>query len=98
MERPDPVTGVTREFCVLGDRKDQVCFFDPYARANIIQTKHAIAHRVGSTSYAFDFLGLLEVGLIREWDEYITILIMLISICHLDSFHHKNLLRVKMEN
>jgi acetyl-CoA carboxylase/biotin carboxylase 1 len=71
MERPDPVTGVTKEFCVLGDGKDQVCFLDPYAGANIIQTKRAIARRVGST-YAYDFLGLLEVGLIGEWDEYVT--------------------------
>ncbi len=71
MEKPDPVTGVTKEFCLLGDEKDQVCFLDPYAGANIIQTKRAIARRVGST-YAYDFLGLLEVGLIGEWDEYVT--------------------------
>ncbi len=71
IERPDPVTGVTREFCLLGDSKDQVCYLNPYAGANIIQTKRAIARRVGST-YAYDFLGLLEVGLIGEWDEYVT--------------------------
>ena len=70
-EKPDPVTGVTKEFCVLGSDKDQLCFLDPYAGANIIQTKRAIARRVGST-YAYDFLGLLEVGLIGEWDEYLT--------------------------
>lgn len=70
-ERADPVTGVTKEFCVLGDDKDQVCYLSPYAGANIIQTKRAIARRVGST-YAYDFLGLLEVGLIGEWDEYVT--------------------------
>jgi len=62
-ERPDPVTGVTQEFCVIGDGADQVCMLDPYATSNIIQTKRAIARRVGST-YAYDFLGLLEVGLI----------------------------------
>ena len=71
IERPDPVTGVTKEFCVLGDGKDLVCFLDPYAGSNIIQTKRSIARRVGST-YAYDFLGLLEVGLIGEWDEYVT--------------------------
>jgi len=69
IERPDPVTGVTREFCVIGEGKDAVCVLDPYDGANIIQTKRAIARRVGST-YAYDFLGLLEVGLIQEWDTY----------------------------
>lgn len=71
VERPDPVTGVTREFCVIGEGKDAVCVLDPYDGANIIQTKRAIARRVGST-YAYDFLGLLEVGLIQEWDTYLS--------------------------
>mmetsp|Transcript_11790 Transcript_11790/g.25461 ORF Transcript_11790/g.25461 Transcript_11790/m.25461 type:complete len:2085 (-) Transcript_11790:120-6374(-) len=71
IERPDPVTGVTREFCVIGEGKDAVCVLDPYDGANIIQTKRAIARRVGST-YAYDFLGLLEVGLIQEWDTYLS--------------------------
>jgi len=35
-----------------------------------VQTKRAIARRVGST-YAYDFLGLLEVGLIDEWDNHL---------------------------
>ena len=69
-ERPDPVTGVTREFCVLGGGAEE-CQLDPYATSNIIQTKRAIARRVGST-YAYDFLGLLEVGLIGEWNEHLT--------------------------
>ena len=71
IERPDPVTGVTREFCVIGAGKDAVCMLDPYASSNIIQTKRAIARRVGST-YAYDFLGLLEVGLIQEWENYLS--------------------------
>jgi len=71
VERPDPVTGVTREFCIIGDDKDAVCVLDPYDGANILQTKRAIARRVGST-YAYDFLGLLEVGLIQEWDTYLS--------------------------
>lgn len=67
VERPDPVTGVTQEFCVLGD--EQICMLDPYDSSNLVQVKRAIARRVGST-YAYDFLGLLEVGLIGEWDAY----------------------------
>ena len=71
-ERPDPITGVTQEFCVLGDgTEDEVCMLDPYASSNIIGTKRAIARRVGST-YAYDFLGLLEVGLIGQWDAHLT--------------------------
>ena len=31
-----------------------------------VQMKRATARRVGST-YAFDFLGLMEVGLIKQW-------------------------------
>jgi hypothetical protein len=30
-ERADPVTGVTKEFCLLGDTKDQICYLSPYA-------------------------------------------------------------------
>jgi len=70
IENPDPVTGVTREFCVLGDDVNKTCFLDPYTASNVIQTKRAIARRVGST-YAYDFLGLLEVGLIGEWDTHL---------------------------
>ena len=73
LERPDPVTGVTQEFCVLGDHAEEICMLDPYASSNIIQTKRAIARRVGST-YAYDFLGLLEVGLIGQWNEHLTAL------------------------
>ncbi|KAL7551918.1 hypothetical protein ACHAWF_015125 [Thalassiosira exigua] len=71
IERPDPVTGITREYCVIGEGKEAICMLDPYDGANVIQTKRAIARRVGST-YAYDFLGLLEVGLIQEWDTYLS--------------------------
>jgi len=69
IERPDPVTGVAKEFCVIGG-DEEVCVIDPYSSSNILQTKRAIARRVGST-YAYDFLGLLEVGLIGEWDDHL---------------------------
>jgi acetyl-CoA carboxylase/biotin carboxylase 1 len=68
-ENPDPVTGVTTEFCEIGVDKE-LCMLDPYGSSNLIQVKRAIARRVGST-YAYDFLGLLEVGLIGEWDSYL---------------------------
>ena len=72
LENPDPVTGVTTEFCLLEDSGEQsMCVLDPYDTSNIIQTKRAIARRVGST-YAYDFLGLMEVTLFAEWDEHIS--------------------------
>jgi len=71
LENPDPVTGVTTEFCLLAEEgQASVCFLDPYGTSNVVQTKRAIARRVGST-YAYDFLGLMEVGLIGEWEEYL---------------------------
>jgi acetyl-CoA carboxylase/biotin carboxylase 1 len=70
LEKPDPVTGVTREYCTIEeDGVTPMCFLDSYGTSNIVQTKRAIARRVGST-YAYDFLGLMEVGLIGEWDSY----------------------------
>ena len=70
LERADPVSGVTKEFCVIDENEEfPVCLLDPYSSSNIIQTKRSIARRVGST-YAYDFLGLMEVGLIEEWNSY----------------------------
>ena len=70
LEKPDPVTGVTTEFCLLDESGSEMCFLDVYSTSNVVQTKRAIARRVGST-YAYDFLGLMEVGLIGEWEEHI---------------------------
>lgn len=71
LEKPDPVTGVTAEFCLLEESGEPtMCFLDPYTTSNVVQTKRAIARRVGST-YAYDFLGLMEVGLIGEWEQHI---------------------------
>ena len=69
LEKPDPITGVTSEYCIIGEDAE-MCFLDPYTASNVVQTKRAIARRVGST-YAYDFLGLMEVGLIGEWDAYL---------------------------
>lgn len=76
LERPDSITGVTNEYCQIdteaeGDGETALCFLDSYGISNAVQTKRAIARRVGST-YAYDFLGLIEVGLIAEWQKYIT--------------------------
>lgn len=71
LEQPDPVTGVATQYCLVdpdGGSGD-MCFVDPYGVSNVVQTKRAVARRVGST-YAYDFLGLMEVGLISEWSQY----------------------------
>lgn len=72
LEKPNPVTGVTSEFCLLdGSDEGTMCFLDPYSTSNVVQTKRAIARRVGST-YSYDFLGLMEVSLIGEWEDHIS--------------------------
>lgn len=67
----DPVTGQTEQYCSLGEGGDDnsVCVLDPYPTSNILQKKRATARRVGST-YATDFLGLVEVALINSWHSY----------------------------
>jgi acetyl-CoA carboxylase/biotin carboxylase 1 len=71
LEKPDPITGVTTEFCLMDDEGvADMCVLDPYSTSNVIQLKRAVARRVGST-FAYDFLGLMEVGLIGEWEQHI---------------------------
>jgi acetyl-CoA carboxylase/biotin carboxylase 1 len=71
LENPDPITGVATEFCTLTeDGASEMCYLDPYLTSNVVQTKRAIARRVGST-YAYDFLGLMEVGVYGEWEHHI---------------------------
>merc|ERR1711988_1746171 len=70
LEYPDPITGVTRQFCSITEGKsdeDAVCLLNPYPASTNIQTKRSLARRIGST-YAYDFLGLIEVSLIQKWD------------------------------
>ena len=69
LEYPDPVTGITKQFCSL-TRDDQMCLLSPYPASTSIQTRRASARRIGST-YAYDFLGLMEVSLIQKWDKHL---------------------------
>ncbi|KAJ1475803.1 carboxyl transferase domain-containing protein [Baffinella frigidus] len=66
LEYPDPVTGVTKQFRSLEEAQAGVMQISPYPSSNTVQMRRASARRVGST-YAFDFLGLMEVGLIQQW-------------------------------
>jgi len=69
LEYPDPVTGVTKQFRSLEEAKAGVMQISPYPTANTVQMKRANARRVGST-YAFDFIGLMEVGIIKQWSKH----------------------------
>jgi len=69
LEYPDPVTGVTKQFRSLEEAEAGVMQISPYPTSNTVQMKRASARRVGST-YAFDFLGLMEVGLIQQWGKH----------------------------
>jgi len=64
IEYLDPVTGATQSYCSIGD--DEVCFIEPYPVASNLASKRAVARRIGTT-YAYDFLGLIEKALVRDW-------------------------------
>jgi len=70
--KPDPISGVSSELCLVDDSgvSSEMCMLDTYGTSNVVQTKRAIARRIGST-YAYDFLGLMEVALLGEWNEHI---------------------------
>jgi acetyl-CoA carboxylase/biotin carboxylase 1 len=68
-EYVDPLTGVTEQYCdLMGD--PEKCMLGAYPTAGPLQNKRATARRVGST-YAHDFLGLMDVALITDWQKYI---------------------------
>jgi acetyl-CoA carboxylase/biotin carboxylase 1 len=73
IEYPDPITGVTKQFCPInedGANEEGLCFLDPYPSSNKLQMKRAAVRRISST-YAYDFLGLMEVELIQRWGAYL---------------------------
>jgi acetyl-CoA carboxylase/biotin carboxylase 1 len=71
----DPVTGAAVRFCHLlqGDEDcgvEDECFLEPYPAAEKLQRKRAAARRTGST-YAYDFLGLMEKANVAAWQAYL---------------------------
>jgi len=71
LEYPDPVTGITKQFCPLQEEEADVCLMAPYPTSNQIQVKRGQARRIGST-FAYDFLGLFEIGLIQAWTRHLS--------------------------
>ena len=43
-----------------------MCYIEPYAASTTLSNKRSIARRIGTT-YAYDFLGLIEKSLIADW-------------------------------
>jgi len=71
----DPVTGAAVRFCHLraGDEDcgtEDECFLEPYPAVEKMQRKRAAARRTGST-YAYDFLGLLEKANVAAWRAFL---------------------------
>jgi len=66
LEKSDAVTGLAKEFAPIDGSTGVL---NPYATSSVVQTKRSIARRVGST-YAYDFLGLMEIALVNEWEAY----------------------------
>ncbi|RYH29348.1 hypothetical protein EON65_08795 [archaeon] len=68
----DEESGLTFSYCQIAENgvETQICVMDPYPTSTELSKKRATARRVGST-YANDFLGLLEVAAIQNWWSYI---------------------------
>ena len=64
LEFLDPLTGNTQAYCSV--LNEEVCMLEPYPVASSLATKRSIARRIGTT-YAYDFLGLIEKALVKDW-------------------------------
>jgi len=69
IEYLDPVTGSTQYYCSVGE--SEACFLEPYPVSSTLSLKRAVARRIGTT-YCYDFLGLMEKGLVQEWQSAIS--------------------------
>jgi len=70
-EEISPVNGVPTRFSLLYPQaNEEYSTIEPYAGIDKLQTKRANARRIGTT-YAYDFLALLEMGLLKQWEEHL---------------------------
>jgi len=68
LEYLDPIKGTTVSYCSVGE--DETCYLEPYPVSGALETKRALARRIGTT-YAYDFLGLFEKAIVRAWQQAI---------------------------
>jgi len=67
LEYLDPITGTAVSYCTMDDGEAaETCFLEPYPVSSELANKRAIARRIGTT-YAYDFLGLIEKGVVSSW-------------------------------
>ena len=61
-EYADPINGVCKKFW-----NGEMCFLEPYRIASGLESRRARCRAIGTT-YAYDFLGLLEKALVQVWE------------------------------
>ena len=67
LEYLDPITGVTQSYCTVADKDGaEMCFLEPYPVDTTLSSKRSVARRIGTT-YAYDFIGLIEKALVSSW-------------------------------
>jgi len=67
LEYLDPVTGLTQSYCTVAEKdEEEMCFLEPYPVSTVLNSKRSIARRIGTT-YAYDFIGLIEKALVKSW-------------------------------
>jgi acetyl-CoA carboxylase/biotin carboxylase 1 len=73
LEFLDPTTGETQSYCEVADKDsdEQMCYLEPYAASTTLTNKRSIARRIGTT-YAYDFIGLIEKALVSQWQAAIS--------------------------
>merc|ERR1719272_123890 len=72
LEFIDPTTGETQSYCTVAAKgsDEQMCYLEPYAASTTLTNKRSIARRIGTT-YAYDFIGLIEKALVSQWQSAI---------------------------
>jgi acetyl-CoA carboxylase/biotin carboxylase 1 len=69
----NPVTGRVERFCRMNEEGEgeECSLEDSVADVSRLAVKRAAARRIGTT-FAYDFLGLLEKKLVGQWNTYIS--------------------------
>jgi len=70
-EEISPVNGVPTRFSVVYPKAEgELSVIEPYSVSDKLQMKRANCRRIGTT-YAYDFLGLMEVELLKRWEQHL---------------------------
>mmetsp|Transcript_30431 Transcript_30431/g.51415 ORF Transcript_30431/g.51415 Transcript_30431/m.51415 type:complete len:2150 (-) Transcript_30431:120-6569(-) len=70
-EEISPINGVPTRFSLIyPETADESRTLEPYAASDKLQAKRANARRIGTT-YAYDFLTLMEMSILRRWEDHL---------------------------